>query len=496
MVAPSLALLAAAVGVNYSFQPAGDGSNRYDYVVEVEPGLIESLADGNPLPIESHVPDHVSEIRTVRVVLAADHGQSGPSSGPVHRTSYKQWSPSGNSAGTGRTYDNHESAGAASNTPAVQPPRLLGAVQDAGGAMIDATRSGFQDAGQRFQRAGQNLGEAADELSGGTFSRVGDAIRQPFDNSAGAPQGPLQTAGTVAGEFVRDTREQLGAAGQAVRNGTERVLGSGNYRNSTNAPSTLPASIESTRYSNQNDANNPNWNANGNWSDPGGNPFERRGSISAQSGPALTENYRNQTVTSGRQSDWQTEPDNRSLDSQQTVNGQNSHYPDSASESSDLGPVRRRMDDWEVRSREDSYGGNAGGPAGGPATITAGGNNPSAGNPSAGNPWLSSAAQPQTGMASGQTGANPPPQQQQGGFAQNGIQLAGNNYQQQGQNVQLGPDGQPLTPKPWGTLMMVGVALIGSLGANLFLGFSYLDARHKYLSAVRRGTRAFSSVES
>jgi hypothetical protein len=34
--------------------------------------------------------------------------------------------------------------------------------------------------------------------------------------------------------------------------------------------------------------------------------------------------------------------------------------------------------------------------------------------------------------------------------------------------------------------LVVSLSLAGSLGANLFLGFSYLDARQKYRSLVHR----------
>ena len=76
-----------------------------------------------------------------------------------------------------------------------------------------------------------------------------------------------------------------------------------------------------------------------------------------------------------------------------------------------------------------------------------------------------------------------------------GTQLSGVNFQQSGQNPQLGANESPAA-KPWAPLLGTGVALIGSLGANLFLGFSFLDARHKYLSAIRRGARSLSRAEA
>jgi hypothetical protein len=61
----------------------------------------------------------------------------------------------------------------------------------------------------------------------------------------------------------------------------------------------------------------------------------------------------------------------------------------------------------------------------------------------------------------------------------------------------LNPTGPPTLPpqQNWIPLVMTGIGLMGSLGANLFLGFSYLDVRYKYLSAIRRGTRSLGQAE-
>jgi hypothetical protein len=48
--------------------------------------------------------------------------------------------------------------------------------------------------------------------------------------------------------------------------------------------------------------------------------------------------------------------------------------------------------------------------------------------------------------------------------------------------------GQPMNAEqlPWIPLLVVSLSLAGSLGANLFLGWSYADARHRYHLLVRR----------
>lgn len=57
------------------------------------------------------------------------------------------------------------------------------------------------------------------------------------------------------------------------------------------------------------------------------------------------------------------------------------------------------------------------------------------------------------------------------------------------------PSGQPQSPAgeepPWMPLLMVSLVLAGSIGANLFLGWSYMDARQRYRTLVRKTTDAF-----
>jgi hypothetical protein len=44
---------------------------------------------------------------------------------------------------------------------------------------------------------------------------------------------------------------------------------------------------------------------------------------------------------------------------------------------------------------------------------------------------------------------------------------------------------------PWLPLLVVSLSLMGSLSANLFLGWSYVDARHKYRTLVRKTADKF-----
>jgi hypothetical protein len=51
----------------------------------------------------------------------------------------------------------------------------------------------------------------------------------------------------------------------------------------------------------------------------------------------------------------------------------------------------------------------------------------------------------------------------------------------------------PAQEVPW-KLLFVSIALAGSLGANFFLGWSYAEARHRYLALVAKTTQSFQKA--
>jgi hypothetical protein len=51
-------------------------------------------------------------------------------------------------------------------------------------------------------------------------------------------------------------------------------------------------------------------------------------------------------------------------------------------------------------------------------------------------------------------------------------------------------------PQPWFTLLAALIGLAGSIALNVYLGWSYIDARQKYQALVRRTAETFRRSHS
>jgi len=66
------ALLALFAAVGFGWQPMPDGSERYEYIVQVDQDLAATLAAGKSIPIVGEVPEGIHPIARVRVVVGED----------------------------------------------------------------------------------------------------------------------------------------------------------------------------------------------------------------------------------------------------------------------------------------------------------------------------------------------------------------------------------------------------------------------------------------
>ena len=72
-----LALLAlgtnlSGMGVLFGWQPMPDGSDKVEYVVQIEPELAATLREGQSIPITSDIPDDIGPIGRIRIVVGRD----------------------------------------------------------------------------------------------------------------------------------------------------------------------------------------------------------------------------------------------------------------------------------------------------------------------------------------------------------------------------------------------------------------------------------------
>src|SRR5688500_1279911 len=74
----ALLLVLAIAGVNFGWQPAESGAPGYEYIVQVEPELLDVLQRGDAVPIESNIPPEVAPIRKVRIVVGRDELPRSP----------------------------------------------------------------------------------------------------------------------------------------------------------------------------------------------------------------------------------------------------------------------------------------------------------------------------------------------------------------------------------------------------------------------------------
>lgn len=225
-------LLLAGVGVGFGWQPMPDGTPRSEYIVQIEPEMLESLAAGQSVPIVSEVSPGVAPIGRVRVVV-------GRSKLPQHtiETRHKPVEGANGDAGIVLTQYTVPPAPRYATPPAAAatPPAAAGRYGDAAAAFDPYTQAppaqgaipagtwnsgssapatagddtqvapirrlgdGLQNAAapiqQGFDRVGQKMRDAADRL-GDRTGQLLDELGRPLRDSGLAPSGSASAAGT------------------------------------------------------------------------------------------------------------------------------------------------------------------------------------------------------------------------------------------------------------------------------------------------------------
>jgi hypothetical protein len=540
-------LVLLAAGVNFGWQPAEHSADGYEYIVQVEPELLDALRRGESVPIESNVPPEVGPIRKVSLVVGRGE-LPRDSVSAVQRTAYfagqAGWTPDPvNSAPTtgepaaASTYDRYgqlPTATASGNSP---PPSVLeraqAAVTETGTALHEGVDAGIQAANQQFSRAGEQVVEAtrnaSQEFSQQLQGMVGDPVAQmqSYTNSTRGTPAPI--SGSADTQRQQVTNPFATSAAQPAATGSRPPGGvapppwpPAGLQNSQSLSNTLP--VDQTIA--------PGMSRTGTqsgWTSIGPNVAAPPLIIP----PLATTPTSNTGALTRMATGGPTFPAPSGLNRDASGIAQ-------PNERAQAAPASGAATDWA-----DGWGTNAGAP---PATIGRAGNTPATGSTSRGanlvpvqqlpgqsaqtaqqntttwddpwgrDPWAQTsqtapAGQPvpntrsegtttmRDAAAEWQLGTNPAnanaPQNVPVSQTLNGIS---NNHPISGAGLSpttsQAPSNALAEQQPWLPLLLVSLSLMGSLSANLFLGWSYLDARQKYRSLVRKTADTFRRVTS
>jgi hypothetical protein len=249
MNAAALAMLVSGMGVGFGWRPMPDGSPRYEYVVQIEPEMLEALAAGQSIPIVAEVPEDVQAIGRIRIVVGRDELPREPG--------VTRLRPVGDADGAGDTstveLTQYSEAAPRYGAPVAPPPQYgtppAGATYDpytevpptaeapGGGAWnggsADANPLRTADAGAAAGGTGWN-GGGDGAPAGGPLARVGDGlrdaaapVREGFDRFRGDVRDAADGLGDRTQELLDDLRPDalFGGAGAPVGDAAAPVAG-------------------------------------------------------------------------------------------------------------------------------------------------------------------------------------------------------------------------------------------------------------------------------
>jgi hypothetical protein len=504
MDAASILLILAAAGVNYGWQPAENSAEGYDYVVQIEPELLDVLQRGEAVPIESHVPPEVTPIRKVSIVVGRGD-VARTSRDAVNHTAYfagqAGWAPgSSPPPASAPTYDRYAQPAAAA-TGVSPPPTVLDrtrtAISESGSTLRDGFEAGVQAANQQLRGWTDDVGQQ--------LKTSGHSLRATTEQTLGVGGNNSQRsnpfAATTASQPATSARSRTGVApppwsdpsGLTAPRWDADTADSSETVEKSVSPAFVPMRTESgwTSIGAQVAAPPmmvPQLAASTNLS-----PLR---TSTTKSGPTLTapalerEPIHSVLTDSSRQSpppasaadSWATGWSNNSSQPQVTISRSgndttsglapgNSHVPVQSASPPRQEPAQQAAGNWaDLWGDQDPWAKPPQQPQSAAPTQQA-----------------ASATPPATGNPSGQPLLVSPTDQSSQTIA------TGNPGQAANRPAAGGTSSLPQTTDqpPWLPLLVVSVTLAGSLGANLFLGWSYMDARQKYRSLVRKTADKF-----
>ncbi len=224
---------ASVVGVVYGWQPMPDGSQSYEYIVQLDPELVTNLATGRSIPVTADIPPELGPIGRIRIVV-------GREDLPRQRltTQFKPW-PKTPVRSEKLTRDSVvETQYTQTGNPLTDSGDRYGSVSNSQGAILPPAEEyvdraeAFAESLQRDARQIQREAEQAIERGG---QRLSAQARQILP-----PQGPATDLGRAvqaeARQLFRDQRSERTSGNFSQHPGGAAILPAGNAAASPPTP--------------------------------------------------------------------------------------------------------------------------------------------------------------------------------------------------------------------------------------------------------------------
>jgi hypothetical protein len=497
----SVALVVAALGVTFGWQPSQDDPQAYEVLMQVEPELVDVLQEGRQIPIESHVPASVTPIRNIRVVVGTDvlprtpiavdpsaktqaerivRGQEAPLE---HTTLFQSDDGWGGDRYAPATTDGSRQFDQRGATIGVEPIRtaqaspwtLEGAQQaatNAGNSLRDSVTSGIQQANQQLSQGGQQVRESAESASRGFGQQLQGMTGLGRQSSPPPPLATPSANSAITPTTWSSIQPQLAPPRLRIPTMTDspRIASNPSLGGSTNGPSFPPPPTSNIAPPLHSvlaaPANSSQQSADQDWASVWGtNGAARTQPSDADAGVGLEP----------------VPPRVRSSAPPPTANSKSEADPwawsdTPSSAAPPLADERYKQPAADESAPQSSLAADAW------ANFGSTPNSPLNDAPP---DRFSQQFQRQTPVAAGPVPQPAQPAAQPAVNTQATIGVAPTGDQQQQARAANTEE------VPWKPLLAVSLALAASLGANFFLGVSYADARHRYLSLVTKTTHAF-----
>ncbi len=492
----SVALVVAALGVSFGWQPSEEDPQAYEVLMQVEPELVDVLHSGRQIQIESHVPASVTPIRNIRVVVGTDElprtsivAKSetstaktpaerivrGQEVAPIEHTARFQsddgWSGdryAPTTTGGNRQFDQRGATIGVEpiRTAQASPWTLDGAQQtatDAGNSLRNSVNSGIEQTNQQFSQGGQQMRDSA--------QNTGRDFGQQLQNMSGFGG---QTAPPTASSGSRSSQSGWPAPPPLSSTPANRTT-------TPAAWTSIQPQLAPPRLLTPPMANSVRVAANPSTGRTSSGPAFPPPPTSMA--PPLHSVLSDPAATSSRTADqdwssWGTGSASNTALRDTSPSDTALNYNDAGV---GLEPVPPRPRTTPVASPFDDRYSQPAAPAA--ATNSAADAWANFGQPQ-NNPSHNAPPQPQAPIA---TVPQNQPLAQQGPINQPAIGT-------QPLATQPAPAAANAEEVPWKPLLAVCLALAGSLGANVFLGMSYAEARHRYRSLVAKTTHSFQKA--